>query len=402
MLSSGFFIFMFRLKSLNSFVLLFLCLFTLTVLGLDDANLTVGFESEIRNSNNKLVINQQIGMRISILHGALDGPVLYVETHNPTTDSSGLVNVFIGKGSVVSGSFQNINWSDDLNYLKIENDIDGNGFYIVSGINQLQNFPFVLSNKSDMVTVSKISSLENDAGYITTDLGNRNIINLAHPVQNQDAVTKAYVDALEARIKELELAILKPTDSEGNIYDIVKIGNQLWMAENLRTTHFNDGTSIPHVTSNTDWNNLTTPAYSWYNNDQSAYGGEYGALYNWYAVNTGMLCPVGWHIPTDTEWSVLTGFLGFSESDKLMENDTLKQKSISVNGADKNEFNIIPGGYRTYIGVFGHVDDNGMWWSSSEYSTNYAWYRSLNSTSNDIIRNFFLKKNGFYIRCIRD
>jgi hypothetical protein len=94
-------------------------------------------------------------------------------------------------------------------------------------------------------------------------------------------------------------------DIDGNVYETVTIGTQVWMTENLKTTHFNDGSAIPLVTVGTEWESLSTPGYCWYDNDAAAYGDTYGALYNWHTVNTGMLCPAGWHVPTDADWEEL-------------------------------------------------------------------------------------------------
>lgn len=100
------------------------------------------------------------------------------------------------------------------------------------------------------------------------------------------------------------------TDVEGNVYKTVKIGNQWWMAENLKTTRYSDGTKIPHVPDSLMWINLTTPAYCCYHNDAITYKNTYGALYNWFTINTGKLAPKGWHIPTDVEWTALINNLG--------------------------------------------------------------------------------------------
>lgn len=100
------------------------------------------------------------------------------------------------------------------------------------------------------------------------------------------------------------------TDQEGNVYKTITIGTQTWMAENLRTTTYNDGTVIPNVTDNDEWADLSTPAYCWYDNDSATYAQTYGALYNWYTVATDSLCPTGWHVPTDAEWTILTDTLG--------------------------------------------------------------------------------------------
>eukprot|EP00825_Cyclidium_porcatum_P010076 TRINITY_DN15162_c0_g1_i1.p1 TRINITY_DN15162_c0_g1~~TRINITY_DN15162_c0_g1_i1.p1 ORF type:complete len:564 (+),score=55.59 TRINITY_DN15162_c0_g1_i1:400-2091(+) len=101
------------------------------------------------------------------------------------------------------------------------------------------------------------------------------------------------------------------TDYDGNVYDTIHIGTQIWMKQNLKTTHYKNGTAITYPgANNTAWQNNTNGAYAWYNNNEATYKNTYGALYNWYAVNTGMLCPTGWHVPTDAEWTTLTTYLG--------------------------------------------------------------------------------------------
>ena len=100
------------------------------------------------------------------------------------------------------------------------------------------------------------------------------------------------------------------TDYDGNSYNTVQIGNQVWLAENLKVKHYSDGESIPLVTNSGSWAALSTPGYCWYNNNEAAYKNTYGAIYNWYTVNTGKLCPSGWHVPSHTEWTTLTSFRG--------------------------------------------------------------------------------------------
>ena len=147
------------------------------------------------------------------------------------------------------------------------------------------------------------------------DAGGTNITGLAEPINVQDAATKSYVDnELESKVNalvdmliEADVYLLK--DVDGNYYNTTKIGNQIWMAENLKTTKYNDGSDIPLVTYNTDWSNLTSPGYCWWGNDQGLNGDTYGALYNWYVIETGKLCPSGWHVPTDAEWTVLTDYV---------------------------------------------------------------------------------------------
>ena len=108
------------------------------------------------------------------------------------------------------------------------------------------------------------------------------------------------------------------TDVDENIYHIVSIGNQIWMVENLKTTKYNDGSTIPHVTDSTLWEQLTSPAYCWFDNHEMDNKDTYGALYNYYAVETEKLCPKGWHVQTDYEWLVLTEFLGGASLRKVL------------------------------------------------------------------------------------
>ena len=193
-------------------------------------------------------------------------------------------------------------------------------------------------------------------------------------------------------------------DVDGNVYHTVTIGTQVWMVENLKTTKYNDGTTIPLVTDSTAWPNLTTPGYCWYNNDEAAYKTTYGALYNWYTVNTGKLCPSGWHVPTDAEWTTLTTYLGGESvaGGKLKETGTTHWQSPNEGATNERGFNALPAGSRDYSGTFGYVGTNGYWWSSSEYTASNAWYRSLYYYNISVLRFYTNKHYGFSVRCLRD
>ncbi len=201
---------------------------------------------------------------------------------------------------------------------------------------------------------------------------------------------------------------VKVTDIDGNVYHTGAIGTQVWMVENLKTTKFNDGSSIPLATDKTAWQSLT-PGYCWHENDTAAYKTTYGALYNWYAVNTGKLCPTGWHVPTDAEWTVLTTYLGgpLAAGGKMKAPGTLEDGTglwYSPNTGATNEsgFTAVPAGGRNYDGTFG---DNGFasaWWSSSEYDKFFAMYCYLYFDISDITSDGYLKGCGRSVRCIRD
>ena len=193
------------------------------------------------------------------------------------------------------------------------------------------------------------------------------------------------------------------TDADGNVYTSVTIGTQEWMTENLRTTKYSDGTSIPNVTGKTDWYKLSTGAWCNYDNS-STNDVTYGKLYNWYAVNTSKLCPTGWHVPTDAEWTILTDYLT-ANGHSGKEGTALKSTSgwSSGNGTDDYGWLGLPGGYRySASGLFKYIGGNGFWWSSSQSFTDYAWYRNLGGSNDSVYRNYFNKRNGFSVRCLRD
>ena len=190
-------------------------------------------------------------------------------------------------------------------------------------------------------------------------------------------------------------------DIDGNAYPLVKIGSQLWMAENLKTTKFNDATSITKITSGTVWRELSSAAYCWYSNDEAANKYVYGGLYNWFAVNSGKLCPTGWHVPSDAEWTVLTDYLGGLETScaKLKEIGATHWNTYG-GGTNETGFTALPGGLRYGDdGSFWALGRESNWWSSSENSPVEAWYRRM---WEKMEKRSVFKKSGYSIRCIKD
>ena len=188
------------------------------------------------------------------------------------------------------------------------------------------------------------------------------------------------------------------TDIEGNNYKTIQIGTQRWMAENLKTTIYNDGSSIPIGS------NVSTPSYCWYKNDPSTYKTSFGALYNWYAVNTGKLCPTGWHVSTIDEWTTLETYLGGEDyaAGKLKETGTTHWFYPNIGATNESGFTALPGGC---IGNYGYVNiwGCGYWWSSTENSSTYAYsqviFFNLNSIYHAISNE---KKSGLSVRCVKD
>ena len=194
------------------------------------------------------------------------------------------------------------------------------------------------------------------------------------------------------------------TDIDGNTYNTVTIGAQVWMKENLAVTKYNDGADIPYVTDDDTWFQTDDPGYAWYNNDEAGYGSTYGAMYNWYTVNTGKLCPDGWHVPADEEWTVLTDFLGGESiaGGKLKEASTEHWNSPNTDATNETGFTGLPGGYRSNGGQFYAIGSSGGWWSSSVKENMYVWMRRLHHDDGIVFRGAPNKNFGYSVRCIMD
>lgn len=205
----------------------------------------------------------------------------------------------------------------------------------------------------------------------------------------------------------------KIADVDGNQYFTILIGSQIWMAENLKTTKYNDNAQIPLVTGNTAWSTLTTHGYCWYMNDATAYKSLYGAIYNWFAVNSGKLCPTGWHVPTDVEYITLETTLGLPVAQSTQwewrGTDQGKQMKKTTgwnqgeNGTNTSGFSALPGGYRYYVdGNFAGVGLLGYWWTSSAADASTSYYRRLDGNNNGIYRASAPKSAGKSVRCIKN
>ncbi|HOD55671.1 MAG TPA: fibrobacter succinogenes major paralogous domain-containing protein [Candidatus Cloacimonadota bacterium] len=210
-----------------------------------------------------------------------------------------------------------------------------------------------------------------------------------------------FVLSLSSCEKEPEIV----TDIDGNVYKTVTIGYQVWMAENLKTTKLNDSTGIPYVTSDGIWAGLATSGYCYYDN---SWGNAliYGALYNWHTVNTGKLCPTGWHVPTNEEWTTLMTYLGGDTliGGKLKETGTAFWLSPNRGATNETGFSARGGGNRHEWGDFVHIKECADFWSSTEHT--WAWddaiFIGLHSITSNPSKNYAGKSTGMSIRCIRD
>jgi uncharacterized protein (TIGR02145 family) len=206
---------------------------------------------------------------------------------------------------------------------------------------------------------------------------------------------------------------------DGVTYNTVQIGSQCWLKENLRTTKYNDNSSIPEVTDPSTWTSTTSGAYCCYNNNTSNCD-TYGALYNWYAVETGKLCPSGWHVPSDAEWYTLTNYLSANSQYWCGSNSNYIAKSLAsttswststtacaigndLSANNSSGFSALPGGRCNYSdGLFSAIGATGYWWSSTESSASNAWYRYMNYNYATVSRINSGKSYGLSVRCLRD
>ena len=201
-------------------------------------------------------------------------------------------------------------------------------------------------------------------------------------------------------------------DVDGNTYLATTIGNQIWMTENLKTTRFNDKSAITLVSSSSTWISTTRPSYCWFSND-TLYKALYGAIYNYFAVQSGKLCPSGWHVPTNDEFKALEKSLGMTqaETDSLGWRGTDQGKKMKSrtgwkdngNGTNRSGFNGLPGGYR--YGVDGGFNDLGAvsyWWTSTKKSATLGLYRRLDYNKSQVYAEGVKLQAGKYVRCVKD
>ncbi len=245
-----------------------------------------------------------------------------------------------------------------------------------------------------------------DTVKVEGNLSVSGVVKINEPIEADDAVTKAYVDALKAQV----MALQGIKDIDNNTYGFITIGTQIWMTENLATTRYNDGTTIPLITDNTAWSTAHTsgdPAYTWYNNAPS----PYGALYNWYAIDVSSnggknVCPVGWHVPTETELDILIAYLDPSANGNInIAGGKMKAAGLAhwqhpnADATNESEFSGLPGGARSNTGTFSSIGTGGFWWNATGILNNNYF---LSHTTPNLISDFTFKGKGYSVRCIKD
>ncbi len=377
----------------------------------------IPYQGILRDNTGSELTNTSASIQAIIRINTLNGQIIFSESHSVTTDDFGYFQIIIGTGSVNNSfpDFSQIDWSTNLKFLQIQVNT-GNGFTDL-GTSQLLSVPYALFADDcdcDMSISPTGDTLFTGGGgfLIVPGLSNANpefggfgIIVL--PGNNICAAQQISVTTCGG-----ETSI----DYNGYTYDLVEINNQCWFGENLRTESLNDGTPIPNITDNLQWSNSTTPAYCKFSNSD-VNGNTYGYLYNFYAVTTDNLCPVGWHVPSDCDFMFLENSIGLTLSQQQAggwrgtnQGALLKSTNLwfSNPGSDDFSFTALPGGYRLYsvnaaqTGTFNSRLRYAFFWTSSSSSATNAFIRSLFFDYNTILRQGYNKSTGASVRCIRD
>jgi uncharacterized protein (TIGR02145 family) len=350
-----------------------------------------------------------VGIKISILQGTATGSAVYAETHSPLTNANGLTTLEIGGGIVLSGNFATINWANGPFFVKTETDLNGGSNYTITNTSQLLSVPYALyaNTTSSSVSSSGDTLFIGNAAYIVPGISAAN-----NSGGGQTGITAHSCGATNVHNPAKIYGTM--TDQQGNVYKTIVIGTQEWMAENLKTSIYRNGDPIANL-SDIDWATSTIGSWRYYNNDSQPEC-PYGKLYNWYAVGDSRnVCPTGWHVPSDTEWSDLIGFLdsnyesnAYQTSQSIIAGYKLKstgsQYWTSPNQSVTNEsgFSGLPGGV-----IFGNTQsysasDRGFWWSSTDGGNYGPWCRLLFYNGGGVSRLTNPKQDGFSIRCLRD
>jgi uncharacterized protein (TIGR02145 family) len=398
--------------------------------GMGAADIVGSVKVENLTSGTTLTMNGSEILRLGFVTGfdkvednQLSGLKIYP---NPVTDKSTLEIYPPVAGDATMSVYDMTGRLLALNKCFLENSLQQfslsgikSGFYLISVTGKtFQYSGKVLSNGTSdgQMTIEKIAAYPKTAGLIPGKVSRsmEAIVDMNYSPGDRimftgiSGIYRTVKTEILSSDKTITFNFIGCTDGDNNNYPVVSVGNQIWMAENLKTTKYNDGSDIPNIAIGTEWDALITPGYCWNNNDAATAKTTYGALYNWYTVSaTGNadknICPTGWHLPTDAEWTILTTYLG-GESDaggKLKETGTTHWQDPNTGNTNETGFTALPGGNRLFGGgTFQYFGSNGFWWSSTLNIGNYAWFRMMDFSERNVIRNYDNVQNGNSVRCL--
>ena len=367
------------------------------------------YQAVIRDDGGNPVTEEHVTLEIRLLQDSPEGTEVFAESHETETNAHGLANLEIGAVESLAG----INWSEGPYFIEVS--VDGQ----LMGTSQLLSVPYAMHAETSGDAFSgQYDDLEG-----APDLGDLIIIEAPEqgdllyydedtwqrlPIGDNGTVLQS-VDGVPQWVDPDAV-----TDVDGNMYSTVAIGNQVWFAENLRVTHYNNGDPIATGLDNTDWSETDEGAYAVYN-DNPANAEIYGKLYNFHAVDDDRgLCPFGWRVATDQDWKDLEMFLGMPESEAnstgwrgeneggmLKATGTEYWNSPNEGATNETGFTAMPGGSRGSSGHYFALNSMGRHWTSTSFDAEDSMWRSLSSTTASIYRSEASKNMGYAVRCIK-
>lgn len=363
----------------------------------------IPYQAIARDASGQPLANVLLSARFTIHQGGAQGPVVWQEMQTVTTNELGLFSSELGN----SVSLNVVNWHLGPMFLQAELNT-GNGFFEI-GTKQLLSVPYALHAGNVYLNVSATGD--------TLFVGNGSFAIIPGISEAND---KARHSCGAANVHNRTIPYGTLTDQEGNVYKTVIIGTQEWMAENLNTSIYRNGDSIIHSVDNQDWSFSQFDflgRWSWYNNDQ-AYECPYGKLYNNYAcLDARHLCPVGWHVPSDSDWNTLINFLdpfAFGGDIANVAGTELKSTGTLQGGngywsafmgetpTNSSGFSALPGGWRVYEGQFYDMQQKGRWWSGTSTMSTEAYMRTMYYNLPYAYSDADSKSWGCSVRCVRN
>ena len=312
----------------------------------------------------------------------------------------------------------------------------GKGLYLIDvrGVNYQFSGKLICNKEfSTTIRLEKISNNQTvDVKELPGYKGTQGIIDMNYTPGERlmyTAISDDYrttITDIPDKTRTIVFDLISVADKDTNNYHVVEIGEQLWMEENLKTTRYRDGTSIPLIVDNTEWNNIITPGYSWYNQNKEIFKNPYGALYNGYSVGTGKLCPTGWHVPTADEWNTMNEYLAINDYGYMGDQGATAKSIASKTGwvipqpldyhgdlipvpngevgkdqqyNNSSGFNGFAAGMRNPEGSFTGSGYTGVWLSSDGTSTSADF--SISNKEVNIQQGYDYRSAGFSVRCIK-
>ena len=416
------------------YLLVLCCIFLINTTVLGQSPALFNYQAVLRDNAGQIIESENISLHVEIVLDSAEGTVIFSETHETETNAFGLVNLKIGS----INSLEGVSWGEGLHFLRIFVNDD------LMGVQQLMSVPYALHATTSADAFSgdydDLANTPDFQNFITISDAQQGDMLFYHndswvllPPGEEGQVLAVYEGIPQwMDIPGDDTDEGTVTDIDGNVYPIIIIGDQEWLGSNLRTTTFADGTPIAGNLSNAEWHANTTGAWAVYPHDnipgidsEEEMLVAYGALYNWFAVNNPAgLCPEGWQVASDDDWTALTDYLinnydwiAHGNAANVLKSCRQQNSPLGGNcetdlhprwdahgahyGTDDFEFSGLPGGSRQTGGSYSLIGGTGYWWTSTEFSTLTVFYRDLDAAYGSVLRASTNRERGFSVRCVK-